>query len=297
MTARQTSGVELGAAGGAVAEPTHELLWIRGEDAVSYLDSLLSQDVAALRPGQVARSLLLAPTGKLRALLWILRGEADVGIVTDMGYGGRVTEDLNRFRLRVAVTVDEDFLPLYSVFGGSTAGWELDGQRVSVGADLGSLPRRLTDELPQEAPMLSPALSEAWRIEAGEPRMGIDVDESTIPQESGLVPAAVDFDKGCYLGQELVARIDSRGHVNRRLAAVVIEPEASPMPAAATVVAAGTEVGSLTSVASSPHLGTQIGMGLLRREAADGASVEIQWQGGSAAGQIRGLPLREFALS
>ncbi len=276
--------------GSAIAEATHELLWVRGSDAVSYLDSLLSQDVAAMRPEQVARSLLLAPNGKLRALLWVLRGETDVGVVADTGYGTQVAGDLERFRLRVDATIEDEVMPLFSVVGETTAGWATDGERIMIGADLGEVPRRLTNEIPTEAAVLAPDRAEALRIEAGEPRMGIDVDESTIPQESGLVAAAVDFDKGCYLGQELVARIDSRGHVNRRLAAVVVGGD-SPLPVGATVVADGTEAGVVTSVAWSPLLDTHVGMGLLRREAGDGASVGIRWEGGSTTGKIHSLPL------
>ncbi|MEE8331689.1 MAG: glycine cleavage T C-terminal barrel domain-containing protein [Acidimicrobiia bacterium] len=276
--------------GSAIAEATHELLWVRGSDAVSYLDSLLSQDIAVMRPEQVARSLLLAPSGKLRALLWILRGESDVGVVADSGYGAQVAADLERFRLRVDATIEDELIPLFSVVGEATAGWATDGERIMIEADLGEVPRLLTNEIPTEAAVLAPDRAEALRIEAGEPRMGIDVDESTIPQESGLVAAAVDFDKGCYLGQELVARIDSRGHVNRRLALVVVGGD-SPLPVGATVVADGTEAGVVTSVARSPLLDTHVGMGLLRREAGDGASVGIRWEGGSTTGKIHSLPL------
>ena len=71
---------------------------------------------------------------------------------------------------------------------------------------------------------------DAIRIEAGEPVMGIDLDEATIPQEADVVDGAVDFTKGCYLGQELVARIDSRGHVNRRLRGLTVDHQ-RPAPA------------------------------------------------------------------
>lgn len=284
MTAKQPFGDGVS----AVAEATHELLWVRGPDAVSYLDGLLSQNVASMLPGQVARSLLLAPNGKLRALLWILRGETDVGIVADRGYGVQVAGDLERFRLRVDAAIEDEVIPLFSVVGETSDGWVTDGEGITIGADLGAVPRRLTDEIPAGAAVLEPDHGEALRIEAGEPRMGRDVDESTIPQESGLVAAAVDFDKGCYLGQELVARIDSRGHVNRRLAAVVAD---SPLPVGATVMADGAEAGIVTSVAWSPFLDAQVGMGLLRREAGDGAAVDLRWDGGSATGEIRSLPL------
>src|SRR3972149_2890141 len=83
-------------------------------------------------------------------------------------------------------------------------------------------------DAPHECPVPTTNEMVLWRIRAGEPVFGIDVDEDTIPQETGLVGEAVSFTKGCYLGQELVGRIDSRGHVNRMLRRVTIDgaPEA-----------------------------------------------------------------------
>lgn len=274
---------------------SHELLWVRGPDAVSYLDGLLSQDVAAMTPGSVARSFLLAPNGKLRALLWLLRDSEAVGLVTDVGSAGRVVSDLDRFRLRVDVSVASDPIPLRSVVGPAAAiapGWSAAEGVVTARADL-TVPRYLTTDVADGIAELSAELADALRIESGEPRMGVDVDEGTIPQESGLVGTAVDFDKGCYLGQELVARIDARGHVNRRLAAVVVDDGA--LAPGAGVVVAGKDVGVLTSVAWSPLLGTRVGMGLLRREAADGVAVEVHWDGGGSSGVVRSLPLSRAA--
>jgi folate-binding protein YgfZ len=130
----------------------------------------------------------------------------------------------------------------------------------------------------------------AVRVEMGEPVMGVDVDEATIPQEAGLETDAVSFTKGCYLGQELVARIDSRGHVNRHLRGVVLAENALP-PDGADVMAAAATVGSITSVSESLQVGAPIGLGLIRREVDAGTAVEIRWPGGSAKAEVRALPL------
>jgi folate-binding protein YgfZ len=106
------------------------------------------------------------------------------------------------------------------------------------------------------------------RIEAGEPVMGIDVDEGTIPQETGLVEEAVSFSKGCFLGQELVARLDSRnGRVNRHLRRVRLD-RLITVPAA--VADAG---GSITSVASTA--GGAVGLGLLHRRINPGDEIVV----------------------
>ena len=135
---------------------------------------------------------------------------------------------------------------------------------------LARVPRFLVAGEVPDVPDAPVSAATAVRIEDGEPVMGRDVDERTIPQETGLVPAAVSFTKGCYVGQELVARIDSRGHVNRLLRGFTAD---GPVGEGTDVVAAGKPVGTLTSVAESPRLGT-VALALLRREVEPGSTVE-----------------------
>ena len=120
--------------------------------------------------------------------------------------------------------------------------------------------------------------------------MGVDIDEKTIPQEAGVVGAAVDFTKGCYLGQELVARIDSRGRVNRHLRGLVIAENVLP-PVGAEVRSSDRLLGTLTSVAESLELRAPVALALLRREAEPGDVVEIVWEGGETGGRVGELPL------
>ncbi len=127
------------------------------------------------------------------------------------------------------------------------------------------------------------------RIEAGEPVMDLDVDERTIPQETGLVTEAVSFAKGCYLGQELVARLDSRqGRVNRNLRRVEIEggpAKISLIRAPAVAELDGEEVGVLTSIAGNDE--RVLGLGLLHRRVEPGDQVRI----GDRRGEVLGSPL------
>jgi folate-binding protein YgfZ len=121
--------------------------------------------------------------------------------------------------------------------------------------------------------------------------MGVDIDENTIPQETGLVPQAVDLTKGCFLGQELVARIDSRGgHTPRRLMGVMITTNVIP-PAGAEIVADDKQVGSLTSPSESLVLRAPVGLSLLRREVEAGDPVTVRWGGGEAQAVVADLPL------
>ena len=132
---------------------------------------------------------------------------------------------------------------------------------------------------------------EAVRVEAGWPVMGREIDEKTIPAETGIVDRAVSFTKGCFTGQELVARIDSRGgNVPRHLRGVVIGTNVVP-PVGASVEADGKEVGTLTSVAESLERRAPVALAYVRRAVEPPADVTISWDGGSAPARVEELPL------
>ncbi len=116
-----------------------------------------------------------------------------------------------------------------------------------------------------DAPTIDATAYEAARIEAGVPRQGLDTDERTIPQEAGLELVAVSFTKGCFVGQELVCRIDSRGHVNRTLRR--LRASAGALQRGDAVTLDGKAVGEVTSAAGG------VGLAMLRREVEPGASV------------------------
>jgi folate-binding protein YgfZ len=121
--------------------------------------------------------------------------------------------------------------------------------------------------------------------------MGRELDDKTIPAETGLVERAVSFTKGCYTGQELVARIDSRGgNVPRRLRGVVVAGDALP-PVGAAVSVEGKDVGSLTSVAWSAARSAAVALAFVGRAVTPPAEAVLAWDGGSAPARIESLPL------
>lgn len=293
---------------------SHDLVTLAGPDATSFLQGIVSQDVEALPPDGVARSFLLGPEGKLRALLWICKGTDRVLVLADPGRGPGVVEDLNRYRFRVRVDISPEVRTVDSLAGPEAAGqlaaaglpapsgWKGSGEAVVASIALGALPRfalagvdgeRLVAAGARRAGSLAYT---AVRVEAGEPYMGTDVDEKTIPQETGLVAEAVSFTKGCYLGQELVARIDSRGHVNRMLRAVTIADNVLP-PEGAELVDGESVVGSISSVAESLSLRAPVGLALVRTEVHPPREVTVRWPGGTCRGMIRTLPLSDFGGS
>lgn len=248
----------------ALVPDTHELVMVEGPDARKFLQGLISQDVHTLQAGRASRSFLLSPQGKLRALLWVFASDDRIGLITEAGQGERVAADLAHYKIRVKVVIARP-VPVSQVIG---AGSERYG---GIFSPLGTLDRAFVWDLLVDLPTLGLDAWERIRIELGEPKMGVDVDERTIPQESGLVEEAVSFTKGCFLGQELVARIDSRGHVNRHLRSLDLE-QAVVVPA--QVTEGGEEVGQLTSLAGLPN-GGYVGLAMLHRRVAPRAIVEV----------------------
>ena len=133
--------------------------------------------------------------------------------------------------------------------------------------------------------------AELWtilRIEAGRPEWGVEMDETTLPQEALLdALGAISFTKGCYIGQEVVARIHFRGHVNKLLRKLRFVTSALPQRGATVVNDAGEAVGDVRSTAVSPRCGG-IALGMIRREVEPGSTLHARWDGGEASVQVEG---------
>ncbi len=124
------------------------------------------------------------------------------------------------------------------------------------------------------------------RIEAGRPEWGVDMDDSTLPQEALLdALGAISFTKGCYIGQEVVARIHFRGHVNKMLRKLRFVTSSLPQRGASVVNDAGEVVGDVRSTAVSPRCGG-IALGMIRREVEAGSTLHARWDGGEASVQV-----------
>ncbi len=293
--------------GAGAVTTARDVLVIAGPDAASFLQGQFSQDVAALAPGEVTSSLLLQPDGKLHCRLRVSRREAE-SFVCDLaaGLGEGARARLERFKLRVAVDLQVRSLTMLSVRGtaappappaepdrggsgngaapvviagvnwGSVAGWDLVAERVTV---------------PDGVRLCEAEALEAVRIEAGVPAAGRELTEGLIPAEAGVVAETVSFTKGCFVGQELVARIDSRGgNTPRRLRGAVLT-DAVPPPAGSELTdAAGSTVGWITSSAFSPGLGVAIALAYVHRRVEPPAAARLGGDDGRAC-EIRPLPL------
>jgi folate-binding protein YgfZ len=301
--------------------PDRGVVLVFGPDATSFLQSLVSQDLDPIGDGSGARSLLLTPQGKLDVTLRMLRVGDEWWLDCDAGYGSRLASSLTKYRIRVDVQIDDrsDGWDLLEVRGhealarvGATAhvdvpdaadahvAWGesrivradwVDQPGVDVIGPVAAVHEARDQLLHAGVEPFPPGAYEAARIEAGVARLGVDVDERTIPQEAFLELDAVSFTKGCFLGQELVCRIDTRGHVNRFLRRLRLDA-ASPPAVGDEVVVDDKVVGSVTSAAAVPGAEQSVALAIVRREVEPPATVIVRTGGGEVTALVEELPAR-----
>ena len=280
-----------------------DLVTISGADAASYLQGQCSQEIEGLGVGASADTLILSPQGKVEVYGRLTRqGEQRFLLDLEAGFGGDAVARLERFRLRVAVDIAQEAGEMVAVVGAEAVG-ALDGLELATGVvrvartwpegagvDLvgsaGVLDGAFDGLVGDDAVVLSFGEWELLRIEAGEPQLGREVTTATIAAEVGLVDRTVSFTKGCFTGQELVARVDSRGsNVARRLARVVVPvaADAGEDLLGAIVEGAGDEgdVGSLTSVTWSPERSAWVALATLGRKVQPPTAVVVRRASGS----------------
>ena len=236
--------------------PNRAAIEVSGQDRVSFLQGLVSNDVAEAAPGRAVWAALLTPQGKWLADFFILADGARLLLDCEAGQAAMLAQRLTRFRLRAAVAVQPVPLQVYAGWGGTApmAGVAAPDPRTP---DAGW--RVLSD-----SPLLTDATTEDWdrhRLALGLPDGSRDMEaEKTTLLEAGFDELhGVSWTKGCYMGQELTARTKYRGLLKRRLAPVRID---GPVPAPGTpVLRAGMEVGAMRSAVAG------LGLALLRLDA------------------------------
>ena len=222
-----------------------------GPDAADYLQRMVSNDVEALAVGEACDALLLTAKARVIAPLRVLRrGEEDFLVLTEPELGDTVRTQLLRTRFAAKAEIEPEEHESWLILGG---GEVLDDR--PAGEEVGE------EEL------------ERWRIEAGIPRWGREIDERVLPAEAGLDETHISFTKGCYPGQEPIARQRYRGKVNRKLRVLDVEGDATP---GTELLLEGKTVGRITSAV----LG--VALGYVRVEVPDDAQLELAPKPGSA---------------
>lgn len=270
---------------GIVAGPVpRDAVLVSGADAAPYLQGQISQDIDAVAPGSSAWSLVLAPQGKVDAWFRLTRGTGDSFVLdVDAGFGETLVARLERFRLRVDVSFERlAGWRMLAVRGPRAAEAWLDTVAAEVRAAIDWPGFDGIDLLgpdtapPPGLPVDDPSDLEVARIRAGWPAMGRELTERTIPAEvGGLVESSVSFTKGCYTGQELVARIDSRGgNVPRPVRLLEIIGDGTVAPGDEIAVD-GKAVGEITSTAADPDSAATVALGPVHRRVEPPAAATV----------------------
>ncbi len=242
---------------GFAAPTTRDAVRVSGPDAATFLQGQLSQDVDALAVSTSTWTLVLQPDGKVHSWARLTKTGADAFLLdTDAGAGEALETRLRRFLIRTKAEIES-----FSLAGFAVRGDHLPRPDVPNGVlRLPSARHAGYDvlgpgaEVPEGIDAVDVDALEIDRIERGIPRMGSELDDSVIPAEVGgwIIDESVSFTKGCFVGQELVARIDSRGgNVPRRLRAIVCDAPVEP----GDEVTADGPTSNVTSAAVSPANG------------------------------------------
>lgn len=297
---------------------------VAGKDRATFLHGLVASDVKALLPGQGCETALLDVYGKITALLVIHCLADRLVLETDPQLAEPLSGAIDRYLFSEQAEL-EDVTPAWGILTiAGPAARKIVEQAVgtpvpelsrwqhvvvpSVGAEVRVVRTEETGEEGYDLWVRAEGLGRLWerlreagarpigrgawnvlRVEAGVVRYGTDVDASTLLLEAPL-PESYSLSKGCYLGQEVIARITYRGHVNRKIVGFRFADARVP-PAGAPVLVEGKEVGRITSAVLSPALGVALALGFLRREHHEpGTRVEVRGGDEPLAAEVAALP-------
>jgi folate-binding protein YgfZ len=241
-----------------IAARERSYVGISGPDALAHLQNLVSNDVESLQVGDACPALLLTAKARVVAPVVVLRrGDEDFLVLTEPGLGELVRGMLVRMRLRLRCQIEPEEHTSVLVFGGDGFATDFAGARERL--DSGLEPTIGDEEL------------ERRRIEAGVPRWGRELDERVLPAEAGLEATHISFTKGCYPGQEPIARQHYRGKINRALRVVQLDD----VPAYdSELLHDGKVVGRVTSAARRPD-GSVVALAYVRTEVPDDSPLAL----------------------
>jgi len=272
--------------GGVVDLAPRVKLLFKGGDRVRYINGQVTANVASAKSPSVLPACVTSAKGRLCADVFISIGPSGVLIDADPAVADTLPPRLERYIIADDVAIEDvtDSIAIVHFAGvtpddvpGEIRPGLLPANRFGVpGFDFFPPFRKdlppVWEKIIARLPVLSAELLELIRIEHGVPRWGCELDETTLPHEAGLDRTHIDFHKGCYIGQEVISRLRSVGHVNRELRGFV-SGEGTPLSAGSRVFSSTDptrDLGRLTSAAFSFALDRPIALGYLRRDAVGG---------------------------
>ena len=296
-------------------------LSITGPDRAKFLHNLLTNDVKRLPIGKGCEAFVTSPQGRTLAFVTVLADVEVILLRTDVAAAEGLVSHLKKYGVFDDVAIDDQSARTFEYHVAGPAAAEIvrrcaghlpeEAELAHVTAEVTGKRVRLVRESPAGLPGLTlvgdiaiaetvktslltagkelglidagPEAFEVLRIEAGTPLFGKDITDKNLPQEIGRDARAINFVKGCYLGQETVARLDALGHVNQMLLGLILAAGSPCPPTGSIVEDAGKRVGSVTSAAYSPLRNAPIALALIRTShMAAGTSVQVALPDGDA---------------
>lgn len=266
--------------GSGYYEQKRGLIAVWGKEAVQFLDGLISNDMKTLEDGAEMLAAFPNAQGRLLAVVRVLRQGDRFLFETEEATREKVFQNLFRFTFAGDFFVEDlsdqyQFFRLYGeydllsifVLGMSTdEPIVFEGRTIDIFVPTATVDVFRNSLVELQALLISTELAETLRIEDGQPVYGVDMDETTIVPELGL-DGLISYNKGCYIGQEIIARIHFRGHVAKRLTGLMSEPgpiATGFLPGAELTTEDGKNAGRITSVAYSPKLERTIALAFVR---------------------------------
>lgn len=261
---------------------------LTGADCRRYLNGQLTIDINRLQPGEARRALLLTAKGKLCAPIQVWEDGTGFIIETEESLLEETAARLERYIISDDVTISRipESPPVYHVFGVPPPADAIRINRIGM-------PGYDCPEPPTEIPAADDSDVELLRIERGIPLWGSELTADTLPQEAGLDLSSVDFDKGCYVGQEVVSRLRSVGHVNRLLRCFSGSLP-TPLDSRVSLLSKtdpGRPAGTLTSAARDFELAQTLALGYLNREFVDAVHFLATDGTGKVIGELEKRPV------
>jgi len=293
--------------GGVVDLGSRLKLLFKGADRIRYINGQVTANVAAAKSPSVLPACVTSAKGRLCADVFISIGPSGVLIDADPAVADTLPPRIERYIIADDVTIEDvtDSVAIIHFAGVKPDDVPeeirpglLPANRFGVAGFDWFPPFRKDlppawEKIIARLPVLSADLLELIRIEHGVPRWGFDLDETTLPHEAGLDRTHIDFHKGCYIGQEVISRLRSVGHVNRELRGF-ISPDGTPLTAGSRIFTSADpsrDLGRVTSTAFSFALDRPIALGYLRRDAVGGEFLAAPADAPDAAVRIAVHPL------
>jgi folate-binding protein YgfZ len=246
----------------------------RGRDRVRFMHNITSNDVKSMTPGSSCYAFLLTPQGRIQADLYLVAYEEHFLIDTEPELSEKVLQHLRKYKVADQVEFEDvtETTASFGVEGPGAAGLKIHDAQAEGISYTGQPGFRIYCADAEKAAVIarlesagvhtaSPEDAAVVRIENGRPLYGIDITDTTLPQETQQLQA-LSFTKGCYIGQEIVERIRARGHVNRLLERIELDTTDAPAPG--TIVTWNGREAQVTSTVYSPGLGKVVGLAYVR---------------------------------